>query len=258
MNTQNLNSGFVAGTLVHTDKGLVSIQDVKVGDMVLSRDQNNPNGELVYKPVVRNIVTENVSVYFASFTPEALDDLPVWKLSDHSLYADMLCTANHPFWVENKGWINAEQLQRGNNVIVKDGSVARCIGGGFEGTDGIEAVFKTDQPNVGYIPDFHSNTNSGRFVNLDTGRTLYFGGYDPVFRKLFIEDTGWRERLLAQTPAEHREHAEFYSFRQGFWRDGAGIDWAEGEGPVITTVYELEVAENHTYFVGKQGIWVHD
>ena len=26
------NSGFVAGTLIHTDKGLVPIQDIKVGD----------------------------------------------------------------------------------------------------------------------------------------------------------------------------------------------------------------------------------
>lgn len=45
-----INSGFVAGTLVHTDKGLMPIKDIKVGDMVLSLDQNNPDGELVYKP----------------------------------------------------------------------------------------------------------------------------------------------------------------------------------------------------------------
>jgi hypothetical protein len=32
MKEQNLQSGFVAGTLVHTDKGLVLIQDIKVGD----------------------------------------------------------------------------------------------------------------------------------------------------------------------------------------------------------------------------------
>ena len=43
---------FVAGTLVHTDKGLVPIQDIKVGDMVLSRDEFNPQGDLQYKPVL--------------------------------------------------------------------------------------------------------------------------------------------------------------------------------------------------------------
>lgn len=33
-------SGFVAGTLVHTDKGLVPIEQIKVGDMVLSKHQS--------------------------------------------------------------------------------------------------------------------------------------------------------------------------------------------------------------------------
>ena len=32
--------GFVAGTLVHTDKGLVPIEQIKVGDMVLSKHEN--------------------------------------------------------------------------------------------------------------------------------------------------------------------------------------------------------------------------
>lgn len=69
-------SGFVGGTLVHTDKGLIPIKDIKVGDMVLSRDQHNAEGELVYKPVLRTIVTEDVPVFFATFTPESVDDLP--------------------------------------------------------------------------------------------------------------------------------------------------------------------------------------
>ena len=33
-------SGFVAGTLVHTNKGLVPIQNLKVGDLVLSKHEN--------------------------------------------------------------------------------------------------------------------------------------------------------------------------------------------------------------------------
>jgi hypothetical protein len=36
MSKFNKNS-FAAGTLVHTDKGLVPIQEIKVGDSVLSR-----------------------------------------------------------------------------------------------------------------------------------------------------------------------------------------------------------------------------
>ena len=40
----NIN-GFVAGTLVHTDKGLVTINKIKVSDRVLSRDENNPDAD---------------------------------------------------------------------------------------------------------------------------------------------------------------------------------------------------------------------
>lgn len=51
------NTGFVAGTLIHTDKGLVPIQELKVGDMVLSRDEHNTDGELAYKRVLNTFVS---------------------------------------------------------------------------------------------------------------------------------------------------------------------------------------------------------
>ncbi len=49
-------SGFVAGTLVHTDKGLVPIQDIKVGDLILSKSVlsklESSIGDIEYKPVI--------------------------------------------------------------------------------------------------------------------------------------------------------------------------------------------------------------
>ncbi|HNE92343.1 MAG TPA: Hint domain-containing protein, partial [Agitococcus sp.] len=44
-------SGFVAGTLVHTDKGLVPIEQLQVGDMVLSKHESG-QGEKAYKRVI--------------------------------------------------------------------------------------------------------------------------------------------------------------------------------------------------------------
>ena len=35
------DSGFVAGTLVHTDKGLVPIQELKIGDKIISKRSKN-------------------------------------------------------------------------------------------------------------------------------------------------------------------------------------------------------------------------
>ena len=45
-------SGFVAGALVHTDKGLVPIEQLKVGDKVLSKHESG-QGELAYKAITR-------------------------------------------------------------------------------------------------------------------------------------------------------------------------------------------------------------
>ena len=195
-------------------------------------------------------------MFFATFTPESVDDLPFEQLTNHNLYVDLLCTANHPFWVRGIEWKTAAELSRGNTTVLKNNESAFFEGGSEEG--GIEVVFKTDKNAVGFIPNFYDQSNNGRFVNLETGRTLSFGGYDPVFKKLFVEDTDWKQRLLEQTPEEHREHAEFFGFRQGEWKDPDTIDWNEGEGPLTMTVYNIEVEDTHTYFVGEAGIWVHD
>lgn len=52
---------FLAGTLIHTEQGLVPIEQIKVGDRVLSKDESG-EGELVYKPVVRTVKTENIPI----------------------------------------------------------------------------------------------------------------------------------------------------------------------------------------------------
>lgn len=108
------DKGLVVSTLVHTEEGLVSIKDIKVGDMVLSRDQNNEDGELVYKPVLRTIVTKDVPVFFATFTPESVDDLPFEQQNNFDLYVDILCTASHPVWIQDKGWVKASEIETGD------------------------------------------------------------------------------------------------------------------------------------------------
>ena len=49
-------SGFVAGTLIHTDKGLVPIQDIKVDDLILSKPVlskfESGRGDIEYQPVI--------------------------------------------------------------------------------------------------------------------------------------------------------------------------------------------------------------
>ena len=51
-------NGFVAGTLVHTDRGLVPIQNIRIGDMVLSRHKIDDE-KLAYKRVTKISKTDD-------------------------------------------------------------------------------------------------------------------------------------------------------------------------------------------------------
>lgn len=65
MKILNNQSGFVAGTLVHTDQGLVPIEQLKVGDLVLSMPEEGV-GEKAYKKVLETLISENKKIFLLS------------------------------------------------------------------------------------------------------------------------------------------------------------------------------------------------
>lgn len=92
---------FVAGTPVMTHKGLTSVDRVRTGDLVLSRDLSS--GSLAWKPVI--VATQR--------PPEATKEI---QTSSQSLR----CTGGHLFWVSGKGWVKASEL--------KPADVLHCAG----------------------------------------------------------------------------------------------------------------------------------
>lgn len=69
-------SGFVGGTLVHTEKGLVPIEQLKIGDKVLSKAADGL-GELVYKAVTNTMVTQSVLVNLLELSIAIDSSLPM-------------------------------------------------------------------------------------------------------------------------------------------------------------------------------------
>ena len=63
--TDPLASGFAAGTLVHTDKGPVPIENIQVGDLVLSLLE--PTGELAFKRVLNTITYTDKQAILVSY-----------------------------------------------------------------------------------------------------------------------------------------------------------------------------------------------
>ena len=94
---------FAAGTPVLTPEGTKAIEQIKVGDLVLSLPEDDPNGPVVAKRVEE--VFERSSVLF---------DLHVGgKL--------IRTTAEHPFYVQGKGWTAAKSLVSGDLLRSHDG-----------------------------------------------------------------------------------------------------------------------------------------
>jgi len=82
----------VAGTPVWTEAGAVSVEQIEIGDRVLS--QHPETGELTYKSVLRT----------TECPPEHLVKLQVNGES-------IQCSGGHPFWVSGNGWVKARHLQ---------------------------------------------------------------------------------------------------------------------------------------------------
>lgn len=125
-------SCFVAGTLVMTAVELVAIENIKIGDMVISADPETI--EVQNKPVV-DVFTREV------------DRLVHLTLNNE----EIITTFDHPFYVKGKGFISATDLWIGDELVNKDGH-----------TIAVENIFKEyleDQVVKVYnfkVDDYHS------------------------------------------------------------------------------------------------------
>ena len=264
---------FVGGTLVHTAQGLIQISDIQIGDKVLSADP--VTGQQSYQAVTKVIKTENQPVIFTEFEYYLDSNLSLFerikankeiqkKFGMDSIglpSVQVVVTPNHPFWVEGKGWVAANQITIEDIVVDKDGNKYVATPLGYNARAQAE-IFTTAKKNIGMMPDYGLESRVyGRPIDLITGNILSWNETikdNSNLRKLYSKNTHWKEDLLEQLPQEDRANAHFHGFSQGDWVNPETIQWEEGEGYITTTVYNLEVENTHTYFVGEYGIWVHN
>ena len=93
------NLGFVAGTLVHTDKGLLPIEQLKVGDLVLSMPEDGRPEEKAYKRVIGTFKSD--------------DKRPIMSPN----YGDSFCTEGHPFAVIETDGMYGELIWKPANSL---------------------------------------------------------------------------------------------------------------------------------------------
>ena len=121
---------FAAGSKLMSPNGPKAIEDFKVGDLITSRNEFVPDGELEAKQV------EEV------FRRSA----PILHL--HVNGQLIRTTGEHPFYAFGKGWINASLLEIGDRLLCQDGQWVA-----------VEDVLETGEWEVVYnlrIADYHT------------------------------------------------------------------------------------------------------
>ncbi len=271
------NAGFVAGTLVRTDKGLVPIQDIKVGDLILTRPESGI-GDIEYKPVVKTFVHEDKEMWIVRLeknntSPYRLKpgdenfDIQNYLLVDEKIQAassisHFLATPNHPVWVvgamenpqediefyDQPHFKRVDELQQYEIAVNTDGVMYTV--------ERVQPTYQVANDNLKFNPNYY----------------WYQDHYHEDYYDDYVQAT--EAHMLDYSEAEYKGtgYVKDVSYYQQHGYLDIGIKDEKGKIlitnhlkdnqdepiPYTATVYKFEVADNHTYFIGRAGIWVHD
>ena len=95
---------FVAGTLVITEDGQKPIEEIEVGERVLS--ENELTGEVAIKTVTETYVNETDELIHIGVNGETISATPT-----------------HPFYVDKLGWTLARSLRAGDLLVLSNGEL---------------------------------------------------------------------------------------------------------------------------------------
>lgn len=95
---------FVAGTMIATVSGLVAIENIRVGDRVMATDPET--GETAAKTVLETYIREAETLIHICVGGE-----------------ELITTETHPFYVKGRGFVDAEELRQGDELLDINGNV---------------------------------------------------------------------------------------------------------------------------------------
>ena len=114
-----------------TDRGLIPIEEIQVGDLVWAEDPNT--GEKALKSVLQLFVSETHELVRLLIEDEII-----------------LATPGHPLHVKGKGWVQAFDLEPGDLVTRKDGKLATVYGIWYIYSENPVTVYNFE------VADFHT------------------------------------------------------------------------------------------------------
>jgi hypothetical protein len=284
------NVGFVAGTLVHTDKGLVPLELLKVGDMVLSKPESG-EGEVAYKRVLRTFVSAEKQKIMRMAYPKWRTGPLSERLSSQNLtgyygYEYLYCTEDHAFWTQEYGWLPLKEI---NEFGDEDPcTLINCHGEALTRLAGRNVIdiplYRTLIPDVAaQVADFLDNVHYDSLIDFRSGHPVILVNVPVVINKYGdFEDKEPNEPYInyMDNPShpvfnvfDELPSKEVFHYGRGAFYHEIGYVYSsdfsirtKGEIPRCrdldeyyhATVYNIEVEDFHTYFVGESAIWVNN
>ena len=155
---------FIAGTMVLTAAGLVAIEKIKAGDVVIS---TNPDTlETAEKPVLETYIRQVDKLVHLTVNGE-----------------EIVTTVDHPFYVQGRGFINAGNLLVGDTLINVNGEdlpVSDCI---IEDCDSPTTVYNFQ------VEDYHTYFVGENKVWVHNAGSEYDKPIEPYNRKKHYGNT---------------------------------------------------------------------
>ena len=174
---------FAAGTLVATISGPVAIEAIEVGDLVWARNEITQQAELA----------EVVTLF-----EREVDE--IWLLSAGETILET--TDEHPFFVNGRGWTQAEDLEAGDLLVTLDGETLKL--------DSIERVERRDT-----VFNFEVRGLHNYFVGDDQVLVHNCGGGLPRGIRTYLKDveeqTGRKIHQSQIEPLKQALRAERFS-----------------------------------------------
>lgn len=256
-----ISTGFPAGTLVHTNKGLVPIQDINVGDLVLSKPESG-EGEANYKHILNIFVYKNKELWLVVAQKHSRSkDIQGNRLDREMFFAtqdtsEFIATPNHRILVTGMGkmgpgvldeviaypqpqWKRVDQLQQYEVIVNKDG-VMFYIEQAQPLSQFKDQELGTVDPTVAWYQRYY-------YVSQDPSETEDIEYYD------FSDGTVIDIQIFKET--QHLSSSKFSDKPSvGYYKSN---NWKTEQNlyiPFTDKVYNLVVADDYTYFVTKAGI----
>lgn len=250
-------SGFVAGTLVHTDQGLKPIEQLQAGNMVLTRLKSGEK-DVYFKPILNTFVHKNKELWFLSLTPYRFFDtngndipLSLYRALARGGDKHILVTANHLLWVVGQGiwsqgiisdfeayplahWKRIDQLKEHEMVVNHQGimfSVQRA-----------QPLYQFKTKNDQHV---HGNIAWYEYAYYISRDSEDYDTYDILEGKAIDiknqQNSGYVDLLIG----------DYWKYNSYCNKEGRYV-------PYVSDVYNLEVEDFHTCFIHKAGIWVYN